>query len=435
MFFTWFNSVILSGGIKPTDSIARTRAIRISNLIALSAIVNTLIFGVIFYFANDSILFNLVVIVGIVYALCFGLSHLGAPTLGRVMLIISGNAIVFYFACIFRGESDLQLLFYSLTASAFMHFSWEERRYYWLVVIPFILLVYGEYMNWSLFPAHIHHYDMRILRMFSLVAPLHQIIAAFYYFLKQSVRFETESNENLKKLEIEHQKQLQVQKMSSLGEMAGGVSHEINNPLMVIIGKSHQIKRDLRGVLNEDDKSFVNLEKIDAMVHRISKIIRALRNFSRNSQHDPSERVTFDSILELTLDLCRERFASHGIALTIKCQSDIYLLCRPTEISQVLLNLLNNAFDACFNVPNAEVSILASINEDYVDIKIIDNGPGIKPENINKIMQPFFTTKDVGKGTGLGLSISKGLIEAHDGSLSYIPDPNQTIFQIILPAH
>jgi signal transduction histidine kinase len=435
MFFSWFNSYILNGGIKLTDSVARARAIRISNLIAISAIVNTLIFGVILYFLNDSILFNLAMIVGFIYAICLVFSLLGAPTFGRVMLLLSGNAIVFYFACLFRGESDLQLLFYSLTASAFMHFSWEERRYYFLTIIPFILLIVGEYLNWELFSAHSHNYDMRILRMFSLVAPLHQIIAAFYYFLKQSVRFETESLENLKKVEIEHQKQLQVQKMSSLGEMAGGVSHEINNPLMVIIGKTHQIKRELRGTLPDQDKTFVHLEKIDTMVHRISKIIRALRNFSRNSQHDPSERVSFETILELTLDLCRERFASHGIALTIKCQPEIYLLCRPTEISQVLLNLLNNAFDACFNAPQAEVSILAFINDDFVDIRITDNGPGIKLENINKIMQPFFTTKEIGKGTGLGLSISKGLIEAHDGYLTYIPDPHLTIFQIILPAH
>jgi signal transduction histidine kinase len=435
MLFTWFTSYILNGGIKLTDSVARARAIRISNLIALLAIVNTLIFGTIFYFLNDAILLTVAMIVGVIYAICLACSLLGAPTLGRVMLLLSGNAIVFYFACLFRGESYLQLMFYSLTASAFMHFSWEERRYYFLTIIPFVLLVIGEYLNWGLFTAHSHNYDIRILRMFSLVAPLHQIIAAFYYFLKQSVRFETESIENLKKVEIEHQKQLQVQKMSSLGEMAGGVSHEINNPLMVIIGKTHQIKRELRGTLPDEDKTFVHLEKIDAMVHRISKIIRALRNFSRNSQHDSSERVSFENILELTLDLCRERFASNGITLTIKCQPEIFLICRPTEISQVLLNLLNNAFDACSNGREAEVSIIASINEEYVTIKITDNGPGIKPENINKIMQPFFTTKDIGKGTGLGLSISKGLIEAHDGSLTYLPDPHHTIFQIILPAH
>lgn len=182
-------------------------------------------------------------------------------------------------------------------------------------------------------------------------------MAGIYYFLKQSVKFENESLENLKKLEVEHQKQLQVQKMSSLGEMAGGISHEINNPLMVIMGKSHQLKRDLTRALPGDDKLTVHLDKIDAMVYRISKIIKALQNFSRNSQHDPAELTNLQTIIDMTLDLCRERFSANGITLTVNTDANINLLCRPTEISQVLLNLLNNAFDACVETPLAEVSI------------------------------------------------------------------------------
>lgn len=124
MLFSWFNSHILNGGIKASDSAAVARAIRISNLIAVSAIFNTLVFAVFFYFFKDYSLLQDACVVGLIYISCLLMTVMGATTLGIVSLLIFGNAVVFYFSCIFRGEADLQLLFYSLTACAFMHFSW-----------------------------------------------------------------------------------------------------------------------------------------------------------------------------------------------------------------------------------------------------------------------------------------------------------------------
>jgi signal transduction histidine kinase len=170
-----------------------------------------------------------------------------------------------------------------------MHFSWEERKNYFLIALPVSLLLVGEYYNWFFFEPPAYEYNLHYIRIFAIVAPLHQIITGFWYFLKQSVKFEAESNENLRKLELEHKKQIQVQKMSSLGEMAGGVSHEINNPLMVIIGMTYNLKRELTKTLPSESPAFANIDKIDTMVQRISRIIRALRNFSRNSEHDPAD--------------------------------------------------------------------------------------------------------------------------------------------------
>jgi signal transduction histidine kinase len=136
----------------------------------------------------------------------------------------------------------------------------------------------------------------------------------------------------------------------------------------------------------------------------------------------------------LILDLCRERFASNGIALELKADQNMEVYCRPTEIGQVILNLLNNAFDASQLGSGAKVSIHARKIKNQVEILVEDNGKGISREIEDKIMQPFFTTKEVGKGTGLGLSISKGIIESHQGTLSLIPGAGKTTFQIILPA-
>jgi C4-dicarboxylate-specific signal transduction histidine kinase len=109
------------------------------------------------------------------------------------------------------------------------------------------------------------------------------------------------------------------------------------------------------------------------------------------------------------------------------------VFCRPVEISQVLLNLINNAYQAAINLPRPWIKIECEDEEDFYRIRIIDCGPGIPPAIKAKLFQPFFTTKDIGVGTGLGLSISRGIIEEHLGQLSYVDDAINTTFEIHLP--
>jgi signal transduction histidine kinase len=436
---TTFKKVInlmVSGGIKPSDSIQRIRHIRLANMISISALMNTATFGIFFAFRGDSWLVQQCLGALLIYLFTHILTISGFPDLGRPLNLISGNLVVFYFSNFFRGQSDLELLYFTLSIAPFMYFAWEERRWYFLSILPLVLMIAGEASGWTYFGAHplVGQYDFTIVRIISIIATTHQIIAGYFYFLHQSVKHEAQHTEYFKKLEVEHQKQLQVQKLSSLGEMAGGVSHEINNPLMVILGKSYSLRKDLSRKLDSNDPSFQNLEKIDAMVHRISRIIKALRNFSRNADQDPKQKINLHELLELTIDLCRQRFLASSIELEVKVATNPTLICRPTEISQVLLNLLNNAFDAVKGRPHASVRIICEERPHEIEIRIEDNGIGIRPEIKDKIMQPFFTTKEIGKGTGLGLSISKGLIESHKGQLNLIDDPQKTIFQILLPA-
>ena len=433
MNINWLKTRLVNGGVKSTDSFSKARAIRISNMLSFSAFGNTIIFGGIFYYIDDIKLFYACMIIGLVYIIEIAISLYGYTTLGRQLIMITGNLAVFYFSCLFRGQTNLQLLFFSLSVIPFMYFSWEERRKYIFVSLPIILLFMGEFNQWSFFDRHDFDYSLKYIQLFSLIAPLNQIIWGFYYFLKQSVAFEEKSVEILRQMEIEHKKQIQVQKMSSLGEMAGGVSHEINNPLMVIMGMTYKLKKELGTKLPPDDTTFVAFSKIDSMVHRIAKIIRSLRSFSRNSENDPAEMTELLSIFDTTLDLCRERFSLNRISLEVNVDKDIVVFCRPTEISQVLLNLLNNAFDATCKRTEARVLITGRKVGDQIEILVQDNGSGVSPKIIDKIMQPFFTTKDIGNGTGLGLSISKGIIEGHQGTLQFIPTASITTFQILLP--
>jgi signal transduction histidine kinase len=109
--------------------------------------------------------------------------------------------------------------------------------------------------------------------------------------------------------------------------------------------------------------------------------------------------------------------------------------CRPVEISQVLVNLLNNAFDAAKLTPSEQpwVEIRVEDQPSRLKIAVLDSGAGVARENRDKIMQPFFSTKELGKGTGLGLSVSKGIIESHGGFLEFRDDLPHTCFEVSIP--
>jgi signal transduction histidine kinase len=418
--------IFIEGGIRPSDDPSKARAIKISNMITLSAIGNTLLFTLIFYYSGDNFISKILLLTNLLYTLSYLITITGRPTLGRIMMFVFGFIAIFYVANIFRGQSFVQVILLSVSASTFMFFGWSEKHIS-IVLAPLsiILLVVGEFNHWSFFEAYTHDYDLTYVRLVSIFATSHQIITGYYYFFKQSAMYEM-------KLIEEHQHQIQVQKMSSLGEMASGVSHEINNPLAVILGKSSMLRRELVKKLAPDDSSLQFLDKIDEMSFRISNITKSLINFSRNSTKDAKQRVEVRNIIEETLHLCQERFRLHGIQIQIECDPDLYMECRPSEMSQVLLNLLNNSFDAVISQADRSIWISAQKKNDHVTIRVQDSGNGVDPVIVNKIMDPFFTTKEVGKGTGLGLSISRGLVRTHGGELSYLFDTRPT-FQIEIP--
>lgn len=228
---------------------------------------------------------------------------------------------------------------------------------------------------------------------------------------------------------------LNAAKMSALGEMASGIAHEINNPLSIIIMQAQSMLRKFTNHELDNEMFEDGLVKISATAQRIGKVVKGLSAISRNSENDPKRSVTVVSLIEDTIQLSGERFQTHGIKLrqNFSANNKISILCHPPQIMQVLLNLLNNSFDAVSALNNKWVGINISEDADFVYIEVSDSGPGIPDQYLRKIMQPFFTTKEPGKGTGLGLSVSKTIIEEHGGEFYYKKNSPHTTFAIKLP--
>jgi len=222
-------------------------------------------------------------------------------------------------------------------------------------------------------------------------------------------------------------------RLATLGEMAGGIAHEVNNPLAVIIGVCSQISNSIKQPHLDLEKLNERIDKISKTSFRISKIIAGLQSFSRQSDKDPFVPIKVSQVIEDTLELCREKFYQNAVHLNIHEIPDVEVPIRSVQISQVLINLLNNAFDAVKKLSNPNIDLTVQETDTDVFINVADSGPGIPKANLERIFDPFFTTKDVGQGTGLGLSISRSIMLDHQGELQFVPGENRTTFRLRLP--
>ncbi|MEK6773372.1 MAG: CHASE domain-containing protein [Bdellovibrionota bacterium] len=244
----------------------------------------------------------------------------------------------------------------------------------------------------------------------------------------------TEQKNLISTIETQRIRMQAAAKMSLLGEMASGIAHKINTPLATIYGLANLLNEKNEGGTNTKEESRDKLHRIETTTERIAKIVKGLRLFSRNSEGDSKEITSINSIIESTVALCNEKMISECITLQIDVDKSLSVYAKEAELSQVLLNLVSNAADAIFNEKNKWIKIESYQKEASVIIAITDCGGGITKSVAERMMNPFFTTKEVGKGTGLGLSISKNIVESHEGTLEYDSSSLNTRFVITLPS-
>lgn len=240
-----------------------------------------------------------------------------------------------------------------------------------------------------------------------------------------------EAREKLKEQEAKAQYSA---RLASLGEMAAGIAHEVNNPLTIIQGGASMLEK----LIEQEPVDRVSIrlmtEKIIRTTDRISRIIRSLRTLSRKGDQDPMADVNLRDLIETCLDVSSQKFKAYSIELQLpEFFVPVIFKGREVQLSQVLMNLVSNAIDAVKTLDERWIRIDFHQKQDSLEILVVDSGNGIPAELRQRIMDPFFTTKEVNQGTGLGLSISKSIVENHGGELNYLPDEPNTTFRITLP--
>ncbi len=223
-------------------------------------------------------------------------------------------------------------------------------------------------------------------------------------------------------------------RLISLGEMAGGIAHEVNTPLNSILFAAESA-RELVGSKDLDTEELkYQMALIEETSLRIAKIIQGLKWFAQDQRSQVYELYDLRLIVEQALELCEQKFRSGNVELRwTRPKLEVPVMCQPVQIGQVIINLLNNAYDAASVETNGawiEIEILDSGS--FATIEVSNSGPKIPDELCPKLFEPFFTTKPPGKGTGLGLSLSSGIVKSHGGELRVERDRPNTCFAVIL---
>ena len=231
---------------------------------------------------------------------------------------------------------------------------------------------------------------------------------------------------------------IQSSKLASVGQLAAGVAHELNQPLMVIRLNAQMLLRQQKNdTLNPDDIA-ETLDMIERNTNRMETIINHLRTFSRQTDRH-HEVVDINNVIDESFTMINEQLKIHNISVVKNFSTDL----KPTvgngnELEQVFINLITNSRDAIIESEDTERRI--EISTAYIEeppaneIIVADSGAGIQQDDVDRIFEPFFTTKPEGKGTGLGLSISYGIIQDHNGIIELLEtNGSGTRFRIQLP--
>lgn len=247
--------------------------------------------------------------------------------------------------------------------------------------------------------------------------------------------------ERTRELKLQQAHLIQSEKMASLGQMVAGVAHEINTPLGYASSNVESVKQSLTRVsaepnLSEDAQE--RLEEADILLEdsihgleQIDELVKSLKNFSRVDRSH-TELFDINEGLDTALKICRNTLKDQIEVVRDYAEGLPDILCAPSQLNQVFLNLINNAAQAMRD--GGTLSLSSQRDQDHLNIVIGDTGCGMDAQTQAHIFEPFFTTKPVGEGTGLGLSIVFRIIEDHGGRITVDSTPGQgTQFQIRLP--
>lgn len=340
--------------------------------------------------------------------------------LGRFLVNIIGMSIVFITADAARPNVGFEFYYLTAIAVPFIIFTQDEwRKGLLLTIFSTSLFIFQQVFGTGLI--------MDIIE----TGPEERIVAVLfiisYFILIFTVgRWQIRARQR----ELAHQQQELIHSSSlvALGEMAAGIAHEINNPLQAL-SLQLTVLKDMK----DEKESLAQMNKMEDTVQKMGKLVRGLKHLSRKDAADPIENFTTKDMIDSVMNISSDRFDRKGVTVKFKGNSEQMFSGHLIQMSQVLINLLNNSIHAVKDLPEKWVEIEVRETKNSVQLMITDSGTGIEESIANHIMKPFFTTKGPQIGTGLGLSISHSIVQKHGGILYYDRGYPNTRFVIELP--
>jgi signal transduction histidine kinase len=338
---------------------------------------------------------------------------------GRAIMHLTGLIQIYLSADAFGVHSGAEFYYFTSIAIPFVTFTFEEQ---WkgniLTAIACIVLLAQQFIGSGIFMPH--NDSMITDKVLAITFVMSYFLIVFGIGRRQL----KVAQEQIKKQQDDL---IHSSNLMSLGEMAAGIAHEINNPLQAL-SLQLMILKDMREVERDE-----HIHKMNGTILRMARMVQGLKDLSRKDTSETPESVLFNEILDDVLLISGDRIKEIGISLHIVGDPLLKLLGHSVQISQVMINLLNNSIDAIRNLEEKWIRIDISEKNSFLQVCVTDSGKGISEDVASKMMNSFYTTKRLKKGTGLGLSISKSIIEKNNGSLYYDASAPNTRFVLLLP--
>jgi len=254
-----------------------------------------------------------------------------------------------------------------------------------------------------------------------------------------TVCFSDISEQKRMQRELDLERVMREQRLEVLARFSAGIAHEIKNPMAII----HARASDLAELAAEGEVERTKIEKACESIVKTSdramQILRGLAALARQGPNEPMQEASPGAMVEQAIELVRGRYRAHGIHLESTVPDGLTPVeCREVQIGQVLLNLLNNAFDAIDASPDSQRWVRVEACEggpERLQIDVVDGGPALSTEVREHLMEPFYTTKPLGGGIGMGLSVSRAIATDHGGTLELRDCNGHTCFRLTLPVH
>ena len=243
-----------------------------------------------------------------------------------------------------------------------------------------------------------------------------------------------ELSARIQELQKEQELWVKVEKEAAIGRLARGVAHEINNPLQGVLGFVQLMIQKFKEDDLDRDQALQSLEWVENSALRCKRIVDALLDFSSREEGHPRV-IDIMGLLELNLVLLEHELKHKRVELVVETPgTPVAVRGNPSQLTQGLFNILANARDAVATGGRIRVEVTA--DEDHVLVAVCDDGPGIPRENMQRIFDPFFSTKGVGEGTGLGLCAARGIFRVHGGDVRVDGNkPGGTRVEVALPRY